>query len=191
VFGQCEDLKGWLALQAGLKTLLVSMRLYFNETRSSLGQTIFGTDDRKWPTPNFKLDMKVLPESWIKTCNLNDPWSVDAFGRAIGIVRELRNIEPIRSNVLRNLLFVWKMQKRFRILLCKKDERAIWLYGYWLGLLCRYEEVWWCVERVRRDYQAICMFYDQLRLHERPGSEGESWVEMVNELKLAPFCVYI
>lgn len=189
VFGPCEDLKGWLALQAGMKPLLISATAQIHETRSSLGQIIFGCDERCWPTPTFDLDLAVLPDAWIKTFNLGEPWSIDAFGEPIAILRELQNMEPIRLNVFRNLLFVWKMSMRFRILLYEKDERAIWLFGYWLGLLCRYEGAWWCDKRVKRDYQAICTFLDQLCLPERPEPEGETWMKMMNEFRLAPVFV--
>lgn len=189
VSGSCEDLKGWLALQAGMKPLLMSASAQIQKTRNSLGQTMFGHDERNWPTPNFDLYVDTLPDVWVKAFNLHDPCCIDVFGLPIAILKELQAIKPVRLNVFRNLLFVWKMSVPFRTLLYKKDERAIWLFGYWLGLLCRYEGAWWCNKRVGREYQAICMFLDQLCLPERPGSEGKVWTEMMKEFKLAPIFI--
>ena len=186
LFGPDENLNGWLALQAGIKPLLISTSAQIHKTRCSVGQIVFGCDERNWPTPNFVLNQALLPDRWIKAFNLDDPWSRDAFGLPVAIIQELQYVKPLRLNVFRNLLFVWKMPMRFRSLLREKDERAVWLFGYWLGLLCRDEGAWWCDKRVRSEYQAISIFLDQLCLPERPGSEGELWSEMANEFKRVP-----
>jgi hypothetical protein len=181
-----DDLQGWLAMQAGLKPLLISAASEVNEARSTLGRTIFGSDGRNWPTPNFDLDLSHLPDAWIEAFNLTDPWCLDAFGQPIAILRELRLVEPRSTNLCKNLLFVWKMSVQFRGLLCKRDERAVWLFGYWFGLLCRYQRAWWCEKYSRQSYFAICIFLDQLHLAESPGSVGHTWGKMMSELKLAP-----
>ena len=62
----------------------------------------------------------------------------------------------------------------------------MWLFGYWLGLMCRYDGIWWCERRVRRDYQAVRMFLDKLRLSERAGEDGLYWKDMMQELEQAP-----
>ncbi|RDW63775.1 hypothetical protein BP6252_11320 [Coleophoma cylindrospora] len=186
VFGPAEDLRGWLALQAGMKPLLISASAQALKTRSTLRQTMFGCDERNWPMPNLDLNLAVLPDRWIQAFNLDDPCSVETFGLPVAILQELQYIKPLRLNVFRNLLFIWKMPTRFRTLLHEKDERAVWLFGYWLGLLCRYEGAWWCDKRVRTEYLAISTFLDQHCLPERPGSEGGMWLDMMNELKLVP-----
>lgn len=190
VFGPCDDLKGWLALQGGIKPLVMSASTQVYEIRRSIGETMFGCDENNWPTPNFDLDLSTLPYAWIKAFNLENSESVDDFGQPIAILRQLQYIEPLRSHVFRNLLFVWKMPLRFRTLLYSKDERALWLFGYWLGLLCRYKEAWWCEKRVQRDHQAICVFLNQLCLPDRAGSEGKIWRQMMNEIELAPVYSY-
>jgi hypothetical protein len=181
-----DGLQGWLAMQAGLKPLLISATSQLNETRSTLGRTIFGSDGRNWPTPNFYLDLSDLSDAWIEVFNLMDPWCLDAFGQPIAILRELRLVEPRSANLYRNLLFVWKMSVQFRSLLCKRDERAVWLFGYWFGLLCRYQGAWWCEKCSRENHSAICIFLDQLHLAKQPGLEGDMWGKMMSELRLAP-----
>jgi hypothetical protein len=181
-----DGLQGWLAMQAGLKPLLISAASRLNETRSTLGRTVFGSDGRNWPTPNFDLDLSDLPDAWIKVFNLTDPRCLDAFGLPIAIVRTLRLVEPRTANLCKNLLFVWKMSVQFRSLLCNRDERAVWLFGYWFGLLCRYQRAWWCEKCSRENYFAICIFLDQLHLAEQPGLAGNMWGKMMIELKLVP-----
>jgi len=67
----------------------------------------------------------------------------------------------------------------------ERDERALQLFGYRLGLMCRFEGMWWCDKRVRRDYKAICMWLKLLHLTEQPGIEGEMWREMMEVFELA------
>lgn len=69
------------------------------------------------------------------------------------------------------------MHSEFRALLCDRDERALWLLGYWLGLMSRFEGLWCCDKRVRRDYKAMRMWLEQAKVTIRPGVEGEHWID--------------
>lgn len=186
LYNSNAGLQGWLAMQIGLIPLLISATSQLNETRSRLGQTIFGSDSRNWPTPDFDLDLSEVPNAWIEVFNLTDPRCLVAFGQPIAILRELRLVEPRGVNLCKNLLFVWKMSIEFRGLLCKRDIRAVWLFGYWFGLLCRYQGAWWSEKCSRENYVAICIYLDQLHLAEQPGVGGFMWEKMMMELKLAP-----
>jgi hypothetical protein len=186
LYNSADDLQGWLAMQAGLKPLLLSAGSCANETRSTLGRIIFGSDSRKWPTPKFDLDLFELPNTWIEVFNLMDPWCLDVFGEPIAILRELRLVEPRSMNFCKNLLFLWKMSVQFRGLLCKRDKRAIWLFGYWFGLLCRYQGAWWCEKCSRENHFAICIFLDQCHVPGQLGLDDDMWVQIMSELKLAP-----
>jgi hypothetical protein len=190
VSGSCEEWKGWLSLQSGIKPLVISTTSQIDEMRTLIGQTMFGSGG-SWPTPNFKPDSGSLPHAWATIFNIEDPDDNEAFKLPIAILRELQNMQPLLLNVFRHLLFVWKMPPRFGVLLCNKDERALWLFGVWLGLLCRYEGAWWCHQRVTRNYEAICMYLGRLRLYERPGAEGKMWSELLGELELAPVFVCV
>jgi hypothetical protein len=186
LYSSKDDLQGWLAMQAGLKPLLISAAYQLKETRSTLGRTIFGSGNRNWPTPNFDLDLSEVPDTWIEVFNLTNPWCLVAFGQPIAILRELRLVEPRNINLCKNLLFVWKMSVQFRALLRKREKRAIWLFGYWFGLLCRYQGAWWCEECSKENYLAICIFLDRSHLAEQPGRSEDVWDRMMCELKLAP-----
>ena len=115
----------------------------------------------------------------------------DVFRSKVIILAKLRDLEPVHSNVFQNLKFLGKVQEEFRALLYQRDQRALWLFGYWFGLMCRFEGVWWCNKRVKRDYRAIRMWLQQLHLTERPGIRGEIWREMMKEFDWAPSLVHV
>jgi hypothetical protein len=83
-------------------------------------------------------------------------------------------------------VFLTKIHGDLKSLLYNRDERALWLLGYWLGLMCRYEGIWWCERRVRRDYEAVRMRLYELHLGERAGVDGLYWKDMMQELEHAP-----
>ena len=216
VFSPREDRLGWLALQAGLRPLLISMVAYLDKARSFLSSIFLGSEEESWPFPGVGRGLEVVPEIWIKVFGLDGAGGSDcetagsadavdapdnqnrAAGRAnpgdvfrspVTALVQLRDLEPVRLNVFKNLYFLGKVQSEFRALLYDRDERALWLFGYWLGLMCRFKVVWWCDKRVRRDYKAIRMWLEQLHLTERPGIEGEMWTELMEEFQMAPVFV--
>ena len=114
----------------------------------------------------------------------------DVFRPAVTILSQLLNTTPVACNVFRNLPFLGKMHSEFRALLYDRDERALWLFGYWLGFMSRFDGLWWCDKRARRDYRAIRMWLEQARVTVRPGVEGEIWKEMMREFDMAPVLVH-
>lgn len=217
VFSPRENRLGWLALQAGLRPLLLSMAAYLDKTLSFLGPIFLGGEKESWAFVRMGRGLKGVPERWIKVfeldgagcgCDSETAGSADAidapddrnraavranpgdvFRSLVTILAQLRDLEPVHLNVFKNLQFLGKVQPEFRALLYDRDERALWLFGYWLGLMCRFEGMWWCDKRVRRDYKAIRMWLEQLHLTERPGIEGDMWREMMKEFELAPVFV--
>jgi len=198
VFSPREDWLGWLALQAGLRPLLISMAAFLDKALALLCNVLSATEKENWAFLNLGRGLKGLPERWIKLfeldgadhgCEAASSNPGDVFRSPVAILAQLRDLEPVRSNVFQNLQFLGKIQSEFRALLYDRDERALWLFGYWLGLMCRFEGIWWCDKRVRRDYRAIHMWLEQLHLPERPGIEGEMWREMMKEFELVPICV--
>jgi hypothetical protein len=136
-----------------------------------------------------------IPDNWIKIFELDGSSSgCDAKAANISavlrppvtILAQLRTLEPVQSNIFRSIQFLNKIHLDFRALLFERDERALWVFGYWLGLMCRYDGVWWCDKRVRRDYKAIYIWLEMLQLTKRRGDEGELWRQMMKELELAP-----
>ncbi|KAH8651285.1 hypothetical protein BX600DRAFT_100992 [Xylariales sp. PMI_506] len=218
VFSSHHHRMGWLVFQAGIRPLLKSTQLYYEEAISFLGPILLGSNQTRWSatrigvpgmTPAwaafFGLEIKegVDRSYWPKRHIISDPGSSTMQKLNIGsshkstdgeIYRELakvaaylRAIEPIPLNAFRHLTFLAKATQKFQVLLHDRDEKALWLYGYWFGLICRMEGLWWCQQRARREYEAIRIWLRQLRLTERPGYEGELWQDMMIELDAAPF----
>ena len=213
VFTTHENRLGWLALQAGVRPLMRSMVPYFESALSFLSLIFFGTREENWMLLQRSPDLGI-PEAWIKVFQLENtecdgecgtidsrkagsashnqsiavyhPKPVNVYHIPVIVLAQLRNLEFRHSDVFKNLSFLGKVQSEFRALLYDRDERALWLFGYWLGLMCRFERTWWCDGRARRDYKAICMWLKQLHLAERPGVEGEMWRELMEDLEAAP-----
>ncbi|MCJ1332187.1 hypothetical protein MMC10_008879 [Thelotrema lepadinum] len=213
VFSTHKNRLGWLALQAGVRPLMRSMVPYFESALSFLGLIFFGTRGENWVLFQRNLDLGV-PETWIKVFELEStdcdgecgtinslkngdasqdqpvvtshPKPINVYHIPVIVLAQLRTLEFRHSYVFKNLFFLGKVQSEFRALLYHRDERALWLFGYWLGLMCRFEKTWWCDGRAKRDYQAIRMWLEQLHLAERPGVEGEMWRELMQDFRAAP-----
>ena len=104
------------------------------------------------------------------------------FRGPLRVLAELRALEPSRRNLLRYFQFMGHLQPEFRLLLHYRDERALWAFGMWLGLVCRFRGVWWTERRARRDFLAIRSWLHQVGVERRPGPEGRLWRELIQDL---------
>jgi Fungal specific transcription factor domain len=195
VFSPREDRLGWLALQAGMRPLLLSMAPYLEQSRDFLGQIFFRDLKESWTYMKIGYGLEDVPELWIRvfelesgnvSCDSETTRPGEVFRSPVLILAHLRKLEPAAVNVFKILQFLSKIQHEFRSFLYDRDERALWLFGYWLGLLCRYKGLWWCESRARRDYKAIRLWLESLHLTRRPGLEGQVWRVMMDEFDMAP-----
>ncbi|KPM39312.1 hypothetical protein AK830_g7263 [Neonectria ditissima] len=197
VFSPREDRLGWLALQAGLRPLIVSMaEENLHKTLNFLGKIFLGEEVEVLTAVPLTDSLDEVPKSWIRIFGLDNELDEEnntgysgVFRFPVAVVALLRALKPNRRNALKNFTFLAKMKPEFRSLLFTRDERALWLFGYWLGLMRRFKGLWWCEQRMTRDYNAILTWLGHLRLTDRPGEEGKMWEEMMKDLELAP--VYI
>ena len=197
VFSTKEDRVSWLALQTGLRPILQSLTAYIDDVVEFLGPIFLGGDKKSWNFEKMQQDLTGIPQSWINVFRLSDsnmgvgcePASTfhnDLYRLAIIQLSDIRKVENIHSNTFRCLQFLSKIPPSFRALLYHRDERALWLFGYWLGLMCRFKDVWWFSKRVTRDHKAIVLWLKRLHLEQLPGAEGKDWREMILDLELAP-----
>ncbi|PVH85149.1 hypothetical protein DL98DRAFT_451876 [Cadophora sp. DSE1049] len=195
VFSFREDRLGWLALQAGLRPLSISLSAYTDKAVAFLDPIMFGHGKTGWREIRKYQSLDIVPENWIRAfklknanfgCESNNADQDDIFGPAMIALAYLRSIHPPQSMILFNWVFLLKIHGDLKSLLYNRDERALWLLGYWLGLMCRYEGIWWCERRVRRDYEAVRMRLHELHLGERAGVDGLYWKDMMQELDHAP-----
>lgn len=108
------------------------------------------------------------------------------FREPLRVLALLKDLEPVEANIYMYLQFVGKLGPEVRALLYEQDDQAMWLFGYWFGLMCRFEHIWWCGRRVRRDFTAILIWLQSRRLSERSGTEGLLWMERILDLEDSP-----
>ncbi|KAH7134736.1 hypothetical protein B0J13DRAFT_641379 [Dactylonectria estremocensis] len=196
VYSLREDRLGWLAMQAGLRPLILSVsgrEENLKNTMDFLNRVFLGAGCGSWKLVKATHDLVGVPDNWVRVFgldrNLEDENLVnlnDIFRVPVIVLARLRHLEPVRRHVLIHFMFLGKIKAEFRNMLFTRDERALWLLGYWLGLMRRFKGLWWCDKRVERDYQAILTWLRHLRLADRPSAEGQLWGEMMNEIELAP-----
>ncbi|KAJ4287713.1 hypothetical protein N0V90_012416 [Kalmusia sp. IMI 367209] len=196
VFSNDDNRLGWLDLQVALRPLLHSMDLYIDNTLSLLGPVFFGGMKESWEFMKMFHAFDLIPQSWkeffeirdiVSGCDCRSPQIGEIFRAPVTILIQLRDLEPMPSNIYKTIQFLAKVQRPYRALLLKNDERALWLFGYWLGVLCRFKNIWWCEKRARRDYTAILVWLRQRDLTKRPGHEGLLWKEKMAELQCVSF----
>ncbi|KAH7146444.1 hypothetical protein EDB81DRAFT_795248 [Dactylonectria macrodidyma] len=191
VYSLREDRLGWLAMQAGLRPLILSVsgrKESLENTMEFLNRVFLGAGCGSWRLVRAAYDLVGVPDTWVRTFGLDRNLEDEAdniFRIPVIVLARLRYLEPVRRNVLIHFMFLGKIKAEFRSLLFTRDERALWLLGYWLGLMRRFKGLWWCNKRVERDYQAILTWLGHLRLADRPGVEGKLWGEMMKEIASA------
>ena len=193
VFSTRTDRLGWLALQVGIKPLVLSMAPHLDKTMAYLSKIFIGSETESLIFTRTGPGLDGIPEKWIGFFELDDASSGcgnmrpgDEFRAPAVLLAKLQHVKPIHTNVFKNLQFFGKVHKDFRQLLYDRNEKALWLFGYWLGLMCRFQEMWWSEKRAKRDYMAIGVWLELRRLTERPGAEGEKWRQLMDEYYSAP-----
>jgi hypothetical protein len=127
-----------------------SIAPYIEETLIFLGAIFFDRKQDTWELTKMSNGLEGIPERWIQVfeldgsgsgCDVSGTSTSAIFRPAVTILTHLRDLEPVQSNVFKNLQFIVKVQQEFQALLFERDERALWLFGYWLGILCRFKGV--------------------------------------------------
>ncbi|KAK5989424.1 Zn(2)-C6 fungal-type transcription factor afumD [Cladobotryum mycophilum] len=160
VFSRGEGRLNWFALNLGLKPLLYATEEYRENT--ILQWMYESSDDDQQTFHGESHDLTGVPSLWLKFCNLDASTPTEhVFFEPLRILAVLRNLPPINDTFFLYLGFFGTLDVEFRRLLEGNDERAMWILGYWFGLLCRFEGIWWMRARARRDYRAICLWLRQ------------------------------
>ncbi|KAK1750354.1 hypothetical protein QBC47DRAFT_393958 [Echria macrotheca] len=178
VFSHRPDRLGWFSLQSGLRHLLVHRATHLDETLRFLTQVFLGVEvDRASFSGAAERGEFIVPELWTRFFGLDHDGGEDNVYRVmVGVLLQLKGHLAAGSNVLNAFQFVAKVQGRFCALVYERDPRAMWMLGYWLGIMWAYP-AWWCTQRVRRDYRAILMWLEVSR------PEGRDWDDMLGELR--------
>lgn len=189
VFNPDEGGLCWLAMQAGTRPLMLSTAGYVSNATEFLSLMHVGDNQWTMGMPASDCSTNVVPDAWLKAFKLDvgcySPVN-HSFQILLVVLAHLRLVEPSRVNLFRNLQFLGKVYVDFYDLLYERDERVLWMVGYWLGLMSRCKGMWWYEQRVKRDYEAIYIWLDSLNLSQRLDTEGEAWRTMMEDYRLAP-----
>ncbi|XWX01742.1 hypothetical protein V2A60_009771 [Cordyceps javanica] len=184
VFTTAPDRLAWFSLSMGLAPLLMNTKEFHDQ---SVLRHIFDASDDEHQTyhgDGIKPLYKVPPH-WLRLCGLdytsNDPDCI--FYEPVRVITELFSTSVGQKSFFLYMAFFGKVGVEFRSLLENDDEAAMWILGYWLGLLCRFDHIWWLSARARRDYRAICIWLDRRKVRRRPGAEGQMWRQLMVDLE--------
>ena len=167
VFEDREDRLSWLSLQMGMKPLLMATAPF--RKQSLLGPLYDASDDDAGTFSRKGGRLDRVPVHWMQLATEMDE-RVDAVGgkdeeidegqpfqEAVRLLAEIRLLPPSLDNTFLYVAFFKALDIRFVRLLYSRDEGALWMFGYWLGLIARLD-MWWCKRRAIRDWTAIREF---------------------------------
>jgi hypothetical protein len=137
-------------------------------------------------TPSVEeIDLEGVPEAWRWLIGDRDAQNFHLFCRPVQVLSKLSRYEkPDCATALAYIGVVNKFKEGFRDLLFDREPRALWIFGYWLGMLGRLK-IWWCANRVTRDWAAVLSFLQQSKMDRKPGKEGQMWQILMSDLSKA------
>ncbi|KFA79782.1 hypothetical protein S40288_00744 [Stachybotrys chartarum IBT 40288] len=184
VFNTGKDALGFLIILTGFKPMLEASRPF---QRQSLLPQLHAAGENAhlvFATDGDPLDK--VPHSWRVILGLQEPRGRSSIflKPARGLV-VLRDMAPHRGASFHyTFSFLETLGSEFRELAQRRDERATWVMGYWLALLSRFN-IWWLIQRVKRDSRAVAIWLDMAGVRARPDMEGLMWSEMMEDLENA------
>lgn len=199
------DRLSWFSLQLGLKPLLVAtahIRASSSNNTTILAQMYGKTtpDSKSSDTP----PQNPLPPHWLSFLCGGDGGGEDSdpdnpLLEPARMLARVRDMPPQADETfLAYVGFVGALDAdlRFRGLLEARDPRAVWLLGYWLGLMGRFGPCcWWLRARVEREWRAVCAWFGQAQRSRRGviagtsrsetevGEEGGIWGLLMSEVE--------
>lgn len=162
LFSNDPQALGWFSLNLGLKVLIERTASY--QTNSILDWMYTGSDnDAGTFYGNHSTAVNSnIPQHWREFLRLHSPEAMEVFGEPARFLAEIKELQPTPqfAPMYANFVGALDVEFRFRSLLLQRDERAIWLLGYWMGLLCRLD-CWWMRGRAQLEWQATCMWMEE------------------------------
>jgi hypothetical protein len=187
VFSSDDDRLGWLVLIMGFKPLLMATASY--REPSVLMPIFLASDDegRSFSRQLFGIDL--VPEHRKRLATVGSASQGGSQCRnysgqllvPITLLSALHRMAARKEDLFKFLQFVGSLEPDFRQLLFERDERALWVFGFWLGLMRQFDH-WWCIRRTVRDSEAIRMFLLRRGVRGRPGEDGVMWRALMDDL---------
>ncbi len=184
VFHKAPGRLAWFSMSMGLTPLLLNTKEFHDQ---SVLRHIFDAsdDEKKTYHGDDAKSLSNVPLHWLRLCGLDytsdDPDHI--FYEPVRILAELFPTRVDNQSFFLYMAFFGKVGTEFRSLLEHDNEQAMWILGYWLGLICRFDHIWWLSARARRDYRAICIWLDKRKVRRRPGAEGLMWTQLMVDLE--------
>ncbi|KAH8898894.1 hypothetical protein GQ53DRAFT_710744 [Thozetella sp. PMI_491] len=182
VFSPRPDRLRWLSVLLGLRPLLMVTRPWDGDT--NLQEILDASDDEKGTFSRQDWGLDDVPTAWIRIFGLQN----DTAPAPLRLLAAVRRLEPTKANMFRYMQFIGRLEPEFRDLLYDRDPKAMWAVGYWMGLVCRFQNLWWLLRRTHRDYVAVTLWLESLHLDKKPEPEGSMWAEMLEDLRDA--CIW-
>lgn len=170
VFSDDPNRLGWFNLFLGMTPLLMATKEFHQD---SLLRYIFDASNIDAELEERACTLEKSP-AWSELCD-----GETMFDEPLEVLAMLKGLEANRSTLWLYASFFGRLDANFRDLLDNGDLRAMWIVGYWMGLLCRFDEMWWLHNMAKRDHKDI-----QIWLRNRV--RGDMWAELMNDLRDAP-----
>ena len=157
VFSSSPQKLNWLYIQLGLRHLLEQTKPFHVESR--LIPIFLASDDEQRTFSDERPGIQGLPGNFVEVCGLNERSTPEnnPYHLPLRLLTPLLELEPCDKNMFKFLHWFASVDDKFASLLQQKDQPALLLFSYWLGMLCELNQ-WWCYERARRECIAVCMF---------------------------------
>ncbi|CAM1506187.1 Fc.00g058280.m01.CDS01 [Cosmosporella sp. VM-42] len=185
VFSSTKDRLVWLSIQLGLKPLLMTTEAFRDD--SALQPMFEASDDDQHTFRRDDVGLDGIPSHWLRllipyTGSAGMPIDTIIFREPLRVLAQSRLLEPKPENILLYVQFIGKLDTDFFQLLYDKDNRALWMFGYWLGLLGRFGS-WWVRGRVERDYNAIVLYLNQQSaINHGDSGTNDIWQALMTDL---------
>ncbi|KAH6885198.1 hypothetical protein B0T10DRAFT_462254 [Thelonectria olida] len=185
-FSSDPDRLKWLEFQLGVKPFINGLNTSKLDAR--MAQMIDFVNDRGLNlTKDGGLGVTDIPDrwQWLMQLQQGDSFSPDVLAAPLRALAEMRETEADFMNIYIYMQFVGKLSLDFIQLLLNNDQRALWIFAYWLGMLGRYG-YWWMRARIERDYYGILLFLQStVRWHsadQADEEEDDEWESLMIEL---------
>jgi hypothetical protein len=154
----------WFCVQLGLKPLLAAtahLRASSNKNNTTTMLTQMYGDKQTRSSPS---KTHPLPPHWLSFLKSGGDEHDNPLLEPARVLAQACDMPPHADSFLSYVRFVGALDtdSRFRGLLEARDPRAVWLLGYWLGLMGRFRPFcWWLRGRVKKEWRAICEWLRQ------------------------------
>lgn len=147
----------WLRMSDGKKSVMKIADPYRPDSAFAEVAPLHRKDFASMSSTDYKIE--ALPDGFVKLFDLgpsstrqNNPYHSPA-----AVLSQLLEIECTQQTILKYLAFISFVEPEYKILLERKDPRALLLLSYWFAKICPYNQ-WWMQRRALLECQSICIF---------------------------------